>query len=194
MSVLGPESIRCDALSTTLFVLGVDKGLELIEACWLFGVDQMDIDIVLHRQSIVHSMVSFVDGSVIAQMGNPDMRTPLANALAWPERIESGVDALDLIDVARLDFGIAEESRYPCLALAREAWRQGGTMPATLNAANEVAVDLFLHGKIEFIGIASLIDQVMQDTTAKAIDNLDTILLADQAARELALDLVSQRV
>ena len=104
----------------------MNKGLELIEACWLFGVDHRDVDILLHRQSIVHSMVSYNDGSVIAQMGNPDMRTPIANALAWPERIVSGVESLDLLQAGSLDFSVADEVRYPCLALARQAWQQGG--------------------------------------------------------------------
>ena len=169
----------------------MNKGLEVIEACWLFGVDQTDVEVVLHPQSIIHSMVDYADGSVLAQMGNPDMRTPIAHALAWPDRIESGVEPLDLLAVSQLDFGAADEARYPCLALAREAWHRGGTAPATLNAANEVAVDLFLQGRIKFTGIASLIGKVMQDTATKAADNLDTILSADQAARALALDLVA---
>ena len=172
----------------------MNKGLEMIEACWLFAIDQTDVDILLHRQSIVHSMVSYADGSVIAQMGNPDMRTPLANALAWPDRIESGVEPLDLQQVSQLDFSAADERRYPCLALAREAWHRGGTCLATLNAANEIAVDSFLQGQIRFTEISELIDQVMQDSESEAADNLETILTADRLAREHARDLVLQRV
>ena len=118
----------------------MNKGLELIEACWLFGMDEADIEIVLHKQSIIHSMVAYNDGSVLAQLGNPDMRTPIANAIAWPERISSGVEALDLIQVSRLDFHQADEIRFPCLRLARDAFRQGGTSMARWYAANEVAV------------------------------------------------------
>ena len=172
----------------------MNKGLEMIEACWLFAVDQSDVEIVLHRQSIVHSMVSFNDGSVIAQMGNPDMRTPIANALAWPERIESGVEPLNLLQVSQLDFTLAEEARYPCLALAREAWHRGGTAMAVLNAANEVAVECFLQGKIRFTEIAELIRKVMQDSDTKPADNLELVLQADQAARQRARVLIEQRV
>ena len=113
----------------------MNKGLEVIEAHWLFGLPSDQIDVLLHRQSIIHSMVQYLDGSVLAQMGNPDMRTPIANALAWPDRIESGVEPLNLLQVSRLDFTLADEARYPCLALAREAWHQGGTSMAVLNAA-----------------------------------------------------------
>ena len=172
----------------------MNKGFEMIEACWLFAVDETEVDILLHRQSIVHSMVSYVDGSVLAQMGNPDMRTPLANALAWPDRIESGVEPLDLQQVSQLDFSIADERRYPCLALAREAWHRGGTCLATLNAVNEIAVESFLQGQIRFTEISELIDQVMQDSDSEAADNLERILIADQTARERAQDLVMQRV
>ena len=168
----------------------MNKGLEMIEACWLFAVDQSDIDIVLHRQSIVHSMVSYLDGSVIAQLGNPDMRTPIANALAWPERIESGAEPLDLLQVSQLDFTLADESRYPCLALAREAWHRGGTSMAVLNAANEVAVEQFLQRNISFIEIPRLITQVMEQISTGPADRLDSILQADASARELALSLV----
>lgn len=172
----------------------MNKGLEMIEACWLFAVDQSDIDIVLHRQSIVHSMVSYLDGSVIAQLGNPDMRTPIANALAWPERIESGAEPLDLLQVSQLDFTLADESRYPCLALAREAWHRGGTSMAVLNAANEVAVEQFLQRNIGFIEIPRLITQVMEQISTGSADRLDSILQADASARELALSLVAPGV
>ena len=112
----------------------MNKGLELIEACWLFGIDEADVEILLHKQSIIHSMVAYNDGSVLAQMGNPDMRTPIANALAWPQRITSGVEPLDLLQVGQLDFQVVDENRYPCLRLAREAFRQGGTSMAILDA------------------------------------------------------------
>jgi len=168
----------------------MNKGLEMIEACWLFSVDQADIDIVLHRQSIIHSMVSYNDGSVIAQMGNPDMRTPIANALAWPDRIESGVEPLDLLQVSRLDFALADETRYPCLALAREAWHQGGTSMAILNAANEVAVESFLNRLIKFTDIAKLTSKTLEHITSQPAEGLDVILDADQNAREYTRQLI----
>jgi 1-deoxy-D-xylulose-5-phosphate reductoisomerase len=171
----------------------MNKGLELIEACWMFAVDQEDVEILLHRQSIVHSMVAYDDGSVIAQMGNPDMRTPIANALAWPDRIESGVEPLDLLQVSQLDFTIADEERYPCLKLAREAWCRGGTSMTVLNAANEIAVEHFLNRQIKFTEISGLITKVMEQSTIEAADGLDSILRADLNARELARQLVELR-
>jgi 1-deoxy-D-xylulose-5-phosphate reductoisomerase len=171
----------------------MNKGLELIEACWMFAVDQDDVEILLHRQSIVHSMVAYNDGSVIAQMGNPDMRTPIANALAWPERIESGVEPLDLLQVSQLDFTLADEERYPCLKLAREAWHQGGTSMTVLNAANEIAVEHFLSRQIKFTEISRLITKVMEQSTIEPADGLDSILRADFNARELARQLVELR-
>ena len=171
----------------------MNKGLELIEACWLFAVDHADVEILLHRQSIVHSMVSYNDGSVIAQMGNPDMRTPIANALSWPERIESGVEPLNLLQVGQLDFTLADEARYPCLALARQAWRQGGNSMAVLNAANEIAVEQFLDRRIGFTEISNLITEVMERTASGPADDLAAILDADAAARRLARELVKVR-
>ena len=171
----------------------MNKGLELIEACWMFAVDQDDVEILLHRQSIVHSMVAYNDGSVIAQMGNPDMRTPIANALAWPDRIESGVEPLDLLQVSQLDFTLADEERYPCLKLAREAWRRGGTSMTVLNAANEIAVEHFLSRQIKFTEIPRLITKVMEQSTIEPADELDSILRADLHARELARELVELR-
>jgi 1-deoxy-D-xylulose-5-phosphate reductoisomerase len=171
----------------------MNKGLELIEACWMFAVDQRDVEILLHRQSIVHSMVSYNDGSVIAQMGNPDMRTPIANALAWPERIDSGVEPLNLLQAGRLDFTPVDEARYPCLALARQAWQQGGDSMAVLNAANEIAVENFLERRIGFNEIANLITEVMHRTAAGPADDLAGILDADAAARRLARELVKMR-
>jgi 1-deoxy-D-xylulose-5-phosphate reductoisomerase len=161
----------------------MNKGLELIEACWLFDISEEDVEIVLHKQSIIHSMVAYNDGSVLAQMGNPDMRTPIANALAWPERISSGVEPLDLVKVSRLDFQVADEIRFPCLALARESLRQGGTSTAILNAANEVAVESFLNHRIKFGDIPTLIENTLQHIDAHSADSLDIILADDRRAR-----------
>ena len=171
----------------------MNKGLELIEACWLFGVDHTDVEILLHRQSIIHSMVSYNDGSVIAQLGNPDMRTPIANALSWPLRIESGVEPLDLLQVSQLNFTLADNKRYPCIALARQAWQQGGDSMAILNAANEVAVAHFLEHQIRFTEIPKLINEVMERTTTGPADDLAAILDADARARQLATELVKVR-
>ena len=135
----------------------MNKGLELIEACWLFDASPAQIEVVVHPQSVIHSLVDYVDGSVLAQLGNPDMRTPISHALAWPERIDSGVAPLDLFAIARLDFQVPDEQRFPCLRLAREAAQAGGTAPAMLNAANEVAVAAFLERRIRFPEIASII-------------------------------------
>ena len=168
----------------------MNKGLEMIEACWMFAVDHEDVEILLHRQSIVHSMVAYTDGSVIAQMGNPDMRTPIAHALAWPDRIESGVEPLNLLQVSQLDFTLADEARYPCLVLARDAWQQGGTSMAVLNAANEVAVEYFLNERIKFTQIPRLITNVMEQAATGPADKLEGILQADSSARSLARELV----
>ena len=161
----------------------MNKGLELIEACWLFGMDEADVEIVLHKQSIIHSMVAYNDGSVLAQMGNPDMRTPIANALAWPERVSSGVEPLDLLQVSRLDFEPADETRFPCLRLARDAFKQGGTCMAILNAANEVAVESFLNHQIPFTDIPKLIEKALQEIKSGSADSLEAVLLADAEAR-----------
>ena len=164
----------------------MNKGLELIEACWLFDAHPDQIEVVIHRQSVIHSMVDYVDGSVLAQMGNPDMRTPIAHALAWPERIGSGVPALDLFQIGRLDFEQPDELRFPCLRLAREAIAVGGTAPAVLNAANEVAVEAFLSGRIRFTDIARLNESVMNAQAVQAAETLDVVLQADRQARDLA--------
>jgi 1-deoxy-D-xylulose-5-phosphate reductoisomerase len=164
----------------------MNKGLELIEACWLFDIDEKNVDIVLHKQSIIHSMVAYEDGSVLAQMGNPDMRTPIANALAWPERITSGVEPLDLIQVGQLDFETADEKRFPCLKLARDAFKEGGTSMTILNAANEVAVASFLNKQIKFTDIPKLIDKTLQNIQSNAAHHLDVILEDDRRAREFA--------
>ena len=139
----------------------MNKGLELIEACWLFDATPEQIQVVVHPQSVIHSMAAYNDGSVIAQLGNPDMRTPIAYGLAWPERIDAGVETLDLFQVARLDFEAPDETRFPCLRLAREAMQAGGAAPAVLNAANEVAVEAFLAGNIAFGAIPDVVAKVM---------------------------------
>lgn len=162
----------------------MNKGLELIEACWLFAVTPDQIQVVVHPQSIIHSMVAYQDGSVIAQMGNPDMRTPIAYGLSWPERIDAGVARLDLFQVAQLNFEPADEQRFPCLALARQAFSEGGTAPAILNAANEIAVDAFLQGQIGFNRIPELCQHVLEQSVAEPAETLEQILDADLNARK----------
>lgn len=164
----------------------MNKGLEMIEACWLFDARPEQIEVVIHRQSVIHSLVDYVDGSVLAQLGNPDMRTPIAHALAWPERIESGVSPLDLFAVGRLDFERPDEQRFPCLRLAREAAQVGGSAPAMLNAANEVAVEAFLQRRIRFTDIAGMIESVLNAQPSQAVEALDAVFEADARARELA--------
>ena len=172
----------------------MNKGLELIEACWLFGMDETDVEILLHKQSIIHSMVAYNDGSVLAQLGNPDMRTPIANALAWPQRISSGVEPLDLLQVSQLDFEVADENRYPCLGLAREAFRQGGTSMAILNAANEVAVENFLNHRIKFSEISKLIESTLQHIDSNTAVSLDVVLADDIRARSYVNQQLSQAI
>ncbi|MGC7837993.1 1-deoxy-D-xylulose-5-phosphate reductoisomerase [Pseudomonas wayambapalatensis] len=164
----------------------MNKGLELIEACWLFDAAPAKVEVVVHPQSVIHSLVDYVDGSVLAQLGNPDMRTPIANALAWPERIDSGVAPLDLFAVARLDFQAPDEQRFPCLRLAREAAEAGNSAPAVLNAANEVAVEAFLQRRIRFPEIAGMIEQVLEQEPVVPLPSLDAVFAADQRARELS--------
>jgi 1-deoxy-D-xylulose-5-phosphate reductoisomerase len=164
----------------------MNKGLELIEACVLFGMEPHGVDVVVHPQSIVHSMVEYVDGSILAQLGNPDMRTPIAHALGWPERIGSGVESLDLVAAARLDFEAPDLARFPALRLARAAAEAGGTAPAALNAANEVAVAAFLGGRLGFLGIPALIDGVMSAHRNAPARELGDVLEADRWARDLA--------
>ncbi|MEW8015046.1 MAG: 1-deoxy-D-xylulose-5-phosphate reductoisomerase [Candidatus Sedimenticola endophacoides] len=164
----------------------MNKGLELIEACWLFHTTPERVQVVVHPQSVIHSMVQYVDGSVLAQLGHPDMRTPIAHAMAWPERITSGVSGLDLFEVARLDFEPPDPRRFPCLSLASQAITAGGTAPALLNAANEVAVAAFLEERIGFDAIPALIEAVLNDLTPVAADSLETLLEADRGARALA--------
>ncbi|ARS51936.1 1-deoxy-D-xylulose-5-phosphate reductoisomerase [Kushneria konosiri] len=164
----------------------MNKGLELIEACWLFDATPDQIDVVVHPQSVIHSMAAYSDGSVLAQLGNPDMRTPIAHALAWPERIDAGVRPLDLFAVARLDFQTPDLESFPCLRLAREAMMAGGTTPAVLNAANEIAVDAFLTGSIGFTDIPVVVETVMGRIERRSADELDVILAQDRLARHEA--------
>jgi 1-deoxy-D-xylulose-5-phosphate reductoisomerase len=164
----------------------MNKGLELIEACWLFDAKPSQVEVVIHPQSVIHSLVDYVDGSVLAQLGNPDMRTPIANALAWPERIDSGVAPLDLFAIARLDFEAPDEQRFPCLRLARQAAEAGDSAPAMLNAANEVAVAAFLDGRVRYLEIASIIEEVLDREPVVTLDDLDAVFTADAKARILA--------
>lgn len=172
----------------------MNKGLELIEACWLFDARPDQVQIVVHPQSVIHSMVEYVDGSVLAQLGNPDMRTPIAHALAWPERIDSGVAALDLLQVACLDFEAPDAQRFPCLSLARAAAEAGGTASAVLNAANEVAVEAFLRRRIGFTDIPVIIDDALSSLPAESVRDLDHILHADRLAREHATTWLANKV
>jgi len=168
----------------------MNKGLELIEACLLFGLPAAQVDILLHPQSIVHSLVEYVDGSVLAQLGAPDMRTPIAHALAWPERIDSGVEFLDLLKAGRLDFRAPDAVKFRCLALAQAAARAGGLHPVLLNAANEVAVAAFLERRLNFPGIAAVIEAVVQRGTGGALGGLDDVLAADAEGRRRARELI----
>ncbi|HCL17167.1 MAG TPA: 1-deoxy-D-xylulose-5-phosphate reductoisomerase [Pseudomonas sp.] len=171
----------------------MNKGLELIEACWLFEATPEQVEVVIHPQSVIHSLVDYVDGSVLAQLGNPDMRTPIAHALAWPERIGSGVAPLDLFDIGQLEFERPDEARFPCLRLAREAAQAGGCMPATLNAANEVAVEAFLAGQLGFTEIPQLIESVLKGVEPCPAADLEAVFAADNTARQLAREWLSRR-
>ncbi|MBL8403032.1 MAG: 1-deoxy-D-xylulose-5-phosphate reductoisomerase [Dechloromonas sp.] len=171
----------------------MNKGLEVIEARWLFDAPPEMIQVVVHPQSVIHSAVQYQDGSVLAQLGNPDMRTPIAYAMAWPERIAAGVEPLDLFKIARLDFQAPDFERFRCLQLAYDALRAGGTAPAILNAANEVAVAEFLAGKLSFRGIARLNDQVLQSLPAGPEGSLADVISADAEARHLAARLIRER-
>lgn len=180
--VMGPK-ISVD--SATM----MNKGLELIEASWLFGLAPEQIEVIQHPQSLVHSLVEFADGSQLAQLGQPDMRVPIAHALAWPERCDSGAQRLDLAATGRLDFGPLDPVRYPCLGLARQALRAGGDAPVALNAANEVAVAAFLGRQIAFTAIAEVIDRCLQrvgSVPAPAGDELAHVLAVDEWARNEA--------
>jgi len=170
----------------------MNKGLELIEACHLFAVPPARVEVVVHPQSVIHSLVEYVDGSVLAELGNPDMRTPIAQALAWPDRIDSGVESLDLIGLGRLDFEGPDVERFPCLRLARAAALAGGTAPAALNAANEVAVAAFLAGRLNFPGIPAVIEGVLDVHETTPVTSIDDVLSADARARSAASALLAR--
>ena len=172
----------------------MNKGLEMIEACWLFHAEPEQVEIVIHPQSVVHSLVAYVDGSVLAQLGNADMRTPIAHALAWPRRIRSGVAALDLVRAGRLDFEAPDLRRFPCIALAYAAMRARGTAPALLNAANECAVEAFLGGRIAFTSIARLVDACVQTLAAGPADSLEAVLDAEARARSWSREWLAHHV
>ncbi len=166
----------------------MNKGLELIEACWLFNTSPDKVEVHVHPESIIHSMVEYADGSVLAQLGSPDMRTPIANGLAWPERIEAGVAPLDLFAIGRFHFERPDLQRFPCLRLAAEAFATGGTAPAVLNAANEVAVAAFLEGGLCFADIPVIIERTLAATEVVSADSFDTIFRKDAEARERAME------
>ena len=169
----------------------MNKGLEVIEAHWLFNAAPDAIEVVVHPQSVIHSMVAFSDGSVIAQLGNPDMRTPIAYGLGFPERIEAGVEPLDLARIARLDFEPLDRKRFPCVDLAYHAMRAGGTSSTILNAANEVAVAAFLDGKLRFTDIAGAIAETMERINMSVVSSLDDVFAADWEARVMAREIVA---
>ncbi|MEP6885023.1 MAG: 1-deoxy-D-xylulose-5-phosphate reductoisomerase [Gammaproteobacteria bacterium] len=171
----------------------MNKGLEVIEATLLFGLPESHVDVIVHPQSVVHSLVEYADGSMLAQLGAPDMRTPIAQALAWPERFASGVHSLDLAAIGRLEFEPPDHERFPSLGLARAAARAGGTAPAVLNAANEVAVQAFLDGRLNFTAIAAVIDKVLQRLASSPVKALGDVLDADAVARRLATALIESR-
>jgi 1-deoxy-D-xylulose-5-phosphate reductoisomerase len=164
----------------------MNKGLEVIEARWLFDVAPERIEVLIHPQSIVHSLVEYADGSMISQLSNPDMRVPIAHALAWPERIASGAQPLDLASIRHLSFEKPDLARFPCLSLAYAALRSGGTAPAVLNAANEVAVEAFLAGRLPFTGIPGVIADTLDSVPARAADDLAAVMAADAHARRAA--------
>lgn len=170
----------------------MNKGLELIEASWLFALDESRIDVVVHPQSVVHSMVEYEDGSVLAQLGTPDMRTPIACGLAWPQRIASGAPRIDFLTLSQLTFEAPDLARFPCLHLAREALRAGGAASAVLNAANEVAVQAFLDQKLSFMGIAACVDDALQHCGAVACNGLEEIFDADRISRAHADDWIGR--
>jgi 1-deoxy-D-xylulose-5-phosphate reductoisomerase len=175
--VMGPK-ITID--SATL----MNKGLEVIEAHWLFNALPEQIDVVVHPQSVIHSMVEYIDGSILAQLGNPDMRTPIAYGLGYPERLSSGVSSLDLLITARLDFCAPDTVRFPCLRIAYEALNIGGTAPAILNAANEIAVEAFLAEKISFMDIPNIIESVLSAAKVEYVESIEQLVAVDMLARQ----------
>jgi 1-deoxy-D-xylulose-5-phosphate reductoisomerase len=169
----------------------MNKGLEVIEAHWLFGAPAERIEVLIHPQSVIHSMVSYVDGSVLAQLGNPDMRTAIAHALAWPDRVDAGVGALDLLKIARLDFEAPDLDTFRCLALAYRALAAGGTATTVLNAANEEAVAAFLNGQLAFLDIAETIERCLDAVDAVPATDLATVLDSDLTARRQAQRIIA---
>ncbi|MGO3344645.1 MAG: 1-deoxy-D-xylulose-5-phosphate reductoisomerase [Marinomonas sp.] len=169
----------------------MNKGLELIEACWLFDVTPADVDVVVHPESIIHSMATYVDGTVIAQMSNPDMKIPIAYGMAWPNRIETSVPPLDLVKISQLNFEAPDISRFPNLKLASDAWYCGGTAMAILNAANEVAVAAFLEKKIGFLDIATINERTLNQVERHAVESLDIVFSADKRARYSAEQIIA---
>tara|TARA_Y100000758_G_scaffold277617_1_gene223110 strand:- start:12980 stop:14164 length:1185 start_codon:yes stop_codon:yes gene_type:complete len=170
----------------------MNKGLEYIEACWLFDVAPERIDVVIHPQSVVHSMVEYLDGSVLAQMGTPDMRTPIACALSWPERIESGASSLDFATLSGLDFQAPDNDAFPCLGLARQAMEEGGAATAVLNAANEEAVAAFLDRRLGFNAIGAVVEETLQRTPSSRCADVDAVMDVDARARDLARSLIRE--
>jgi len=168
----------------------MNKGLEVVEARWLFDIPESQIEVMIHRESIIHSLVEYQDRSMIAQLGLPDMRTPISYAMQYPERLSMDLPSLDLTEIAKLTFCKPDHDRFPCLNLGYESLRIGGTMPATLNAANEVAVEAFLNGGIRFTNIAEIIRSTMDDHSPKDVETLEDALEADRWAREKAESLV----
>jgi len=166
--------------------------LEVIEACWLFDTTPEHIQVIMHPQSVIHSLVEYVDGSVLAQLGNPDMKTPIAHALAWPDRINAGVKRLDLLEIAQLDFESPDLDRFPCLKLAYDAMKMGGTSTAILNAANEVAVAELLNGRIRFTNIAEVVEATLNNVTSNEISTLDDVMADDLTAREYAQSIIKE--
>jgi 1-deoxy-D-xylulose-5-phosphate reductoisomerase len=189
---LGHPTWRMGAKITVDSATLMNKGLEVIEANWLFGFAPASIDVVVHPQSVVHSMVEFVDGSVLAQLGTPDMRTPLAYALGFPERVASGSDSLDFLTVGALTFEAPDRRRFPCLRLAYEALRSGPAACVWLNAANEVAVEAFLGRRLSFLGIAGVIEGVLEQAPLQAPRSIDDVLHEDAAARRRAGALIER--
>jgi 1-deoxy-D-xylulose-5-phosphate reductoisomerase len=170
----------------------MNKGLEVIEARWLFNMPPEKIEVLIHPQSVIHSMVTYTDGSTLAQLGNPDMRTPIAHALAFPDRVASGVAGLNLADIGKLTFEAPDLRRFPCLRLAFDSLRSGGTAGALLNAANEIAVAAFLERRIRFTAIAQVVEQVLDTVAVGEATSLDVVLEADRRARELATGIVAK--
>lgn len=174
----------------------MNKGLEIIEACWLFELDQSMVDVVVHRQSIIHGLVEYSDGSVLAQLGSPDMRTPIACALAWPERMSAPVERLNLSQLSRLDFEAPDPVRFPALRLARDVIEAGGCAPTVLNAANEIAVASFLNGTVGFLDIARCVEESLERSVSdvdmpSGLSVFDDVFAIDQRARAIALDIIS---